>query len=216
MIVTQEELITSFFIFSHLKYSPEIKRRHPGAKKWSEWNCCKYFVDFYVMDMSDKYLHRIHLQNAPCKHTEYVVAHCSRLLDGLLFLFINTCVMLLQINDVLGLFLNFAALMWDLYLFFGFGLQAYFFSTFYLLAFIMGSMLTLCICHQVFTNNRQYCITSLLRWVLDTIINGISARCCRYEVCCKAPLQSQLYADILCGIGMVWPRCNMGMCSLEE
>jgi len=38
MIVTQEELITSFFIFSHLKYSPEIKRRHPGAKKWSKRN----------------------------------------------------------------------------------------------------------------------------------------------------------------------------------
>ena len=47
-------------------------------------------------------------------NTEYVVAHCSRLFDGLLFLFINTSVMLLQINDVLGLFLNFAALMWDL------------------------------------------------------------------------------------------------------
>lgn len=32
-IVTQEELITSFFVFSHLKYSPEIKQRHPGATK---------------------------------------------------------------------------------------------------------------------------------------------------------------------------------------
>ena len=35
-IVSQEELITSFFLFSRLKYSPEIKRRHPGAEKWSE------------------------------------------------------------------------------------------------------------------------------------------------------------------------------------
>ena len=35
-IVNQEELITSFFIFSHLKYSPEIEARHPGASKCSE------------------------------------------------------------------------------------------------------------------------------------------------------------------------------------
>ena len=75
-IVTQEELITSFFIFSKLKYSPEVKQRHPGAKKW-----------------------------------KYVVAHSTRLFDGLMFLFINIAVMLLQENDVLGLFLNFAALM---------------------------------------------------------------------------------------------------------
>jgi len=75
-IVTQEELITSFFIFSKLKYSPEIKQRHPGARKW-----------------------------------KYVVAHTARLFDGLMFLFINIAVMLLQQNDVLGLFLNFAALM---------------------------------------------------------------------------------------------------------
>mmetsp|Transcript_8733 Transcript_8733/g.14261 ORF Transcript_8733/g.14261 Transcript_8733/m.14261 type:complete len:233 (+) Transcript_8733:68-766(+) len=33
-IVTQEELITSFFIFSHLKYSPSIRKRHPTAYKW--------------------------------------------------------------------------------------------------------------------------------------------------------------------------------------
>mgnify|MGYP000198975619 CR=1 FL=1 len=75
-IVTQEELITSFFIFSHLKYSPEIKRRHPGATKW-----------------------------------KYVVAHIARFCDGSMFLFINTVVMLLVIEDVLQLFLNFAALM---------------------------------------------------------------------------------------------------------
>ena len=75
-IVTQEELITSFFIFSKLKYSPEVKKRHPGARKW-----------------------------------KYVVAHTARLFDGLMFLFINIAVMLLQQNDVLGLFLNFAALM---------------------------------------------------------------------------------------------------------
>ena len=60
-IVTQEELITSFFIFSKLKYSPEIKQRHPGARKW-----------------------------------KYVVAHTARLFDGLMFLFINIAVMLLN------------------------------------------------------------------------------------------------------------------------
>ena len=63
-IVTQEELITSFFIFSKLKYSPEVKQRHPGARKW-----------------------------------KYVVAHTARLFDGLMFLFINIAVMLLQQND---------------------------------------------------------------------------------------------------------------------
>mmetsp|Transcript_20454 Transcript_20454/g.49170 ORF Transcript_20454/g.49170 Transcript_20454/m.49170 type:complete len:274 (-) Transcript_20454:405-1226(-) len=75
-IVTQEELITSFFIFSRLKYSPEARRIHPGAYKW------KYFI-----------------------------AHGARFMDGAMFLFINISVMLLQSDDVLGLFLNFAALM---------------------------------------------------------------------------------------------------------
>mmetsp|Transcript_4523 Transcript_4523/g.9925 ORF Transcript_4523/g.9925 Transcript_4523/m.9925 type:complete len:205 (-) Transcript_4523:367-981(-) len=35
-IMMQEELVTSFFVISHLKYSPGIKRRHPGAYKWSK------------------------------------------------------------------------------------------------------------------------------------------------------------------------------------
>lgn len=42
---------------------------------------------------------------------EFIIAHTARLIDGLMFLVINTCVMLLQKKDVLGLFLNFAALM---------------------------------------------------------------------------------------------------------
>ncbi|KAL7529346.1 hypothetical protein ACHAWF_002943 [Thalassiosira exigua] len=75
-IVNQEELITSFFIFSHLKYSPEIKARHPGAHKW-----------------------------------KFAVAHGARFVDGAIFLLINTAVMLLEIKDVLQIFLNFAALM---------------------------------------------------------------------------------------------------------
>lgn len=33
-IVTQEELMASFRIFSHFKYSPKIMSRHPGATKW--------------------------------------------------------------------------------------------------------------------------------------------------------------------------------------
>mmetsp|Transcript_21399 Transcript_21399/g.36764 ORF Transcript_21399/g.36764 Transcript_21399/m.36764 type:complete len:328 (+) Transcript_21399:156-1139(+) len=74
-IVTQEELITSYFIFSHLKYSPEIRKRHPGAYYW-----------------------------------KFILAHFARFADGVLFLFINVWVMLIQENDVLGLFLNFAAL----------------------------------------------------------------------------------------------------------
>ena len=175
MIVTQEELITSFFIFSHLKYSPEIKRRHPGAKKWSKRNLLQIWL-LYVMDVSDKSIFIMYtLKNA---NTEYFVAHCSRLLDGLLFLFINTCVMLLQKNDVLGLFLNFAALMWDLVSVPWFWIASLYYICFY------DVLKTICICLQVFTNNRQYCIASLLRRVLDTIAYGFSARCCRYEVCC--------------------------------
>ena len=34
-IVMQEELLTSFFVFSHLRgYSPAIQKRHPGATRW--------------------------------------------------------------------------------------------------------------------------------------------------------------------------------------
>ena len=147
------------------------------------------------------------LKNA---NTEYVVAHCSRLFDGLLFLFINTSVMLLQINDVLGLFLNFAALMWDLVSVLRLDYASLYHICFY------NVLKTICIYLQVFTNNRQYCIANMLRRVLDTIAYGISARCYRHEVCSKAPLYSQLYADILCSIDMVWPRCSMGKCSLEQ
>lgn len=75
-IVMQEELLTSFFIFSHLLYSPSIRKRHPGAYKW-----------------------------------KFAVAQFARFLDGAVFLFINVAVMLSQQTDVLGLFLNFAALM---------------------------------------------------------------------------------------------------------
>ena len=42
--------------------------------------------------------------------SKYYSAHIARLLDGAMFLFINTCVML-QSTDVLSTFLNFAALM---------------------------------------------------------------------------------------------------------
>ena len=144
-------------------------------------------------------------------NTEYVVAHCSRLFDGLLFLFINTSVMLLQINDVLGLFLNFAALMWDLV-----SVLRLDYASLYHICFYEWCTQNHMYLLQVFTNNRQYCIANMLRWVLDTIAYGISARCYRHEVCCKAPLYSQLYADILCSIDMVWPRCSMGKCSLER
>ena len=41
---------------------------------------------------------------------EFVVAALTRFADGFLFLIMNTYVMLLQTNDVLALFLNFAAL----------------------------------------------------------------------------------------------------------
>merc|ERR1712194_67624 len=75
-IVMQEELLTSFFIFSHLLYHPSIKKRHPGAYRW-----------------------------------KYNVSQGARFLDGVIFLTINIGVMLTQQTDVLGLFLNFAALM---------------------------------------------------------------------------------------------------------
>ncbi|KAL9178846.1 hypothetical protein ACHAXT_003977 [Thalassiosira profunda] len=82
-IVNQEELIASFFIFAHLKYSPEILQRHPGAYKWST---------------------EISLS------AEFVIAHTARFFDGLMFLILNTGVMLLEVRDVLQIFLNFAAL----------------------------------------------------------------------------------------------------------
>ena len=75
-IVMQEELLTSFFIFSHLLYSPSIKRRHPGAHRW-----------------------------------KFAASQFARFFDGAVFLTINVGVMLAQTTDVLGLLLNFAALM---------------------------------------------------------------------------------------------------------
>lgn len=109
-IVTQEELITSVFIFSHLKYSPTIKTRHPGAKRWSEYVCFAFIADFTVSYLLTTNTY-FPLMLQTTKITEFIVAHTCRLLDGMMFLLINTCVMLLQRKDVLGLFLNFAALM---------------------------------------------------------------------------------------------------------
>lgn len=103
-IVSQEELITSFFLFSRLKYSPEIKRRHPGAEKWSEFLnilCISYLLCCHVVLI---YSHCFII------HAEYIIAAVTRFADGFLFLIINTAVMLLQKDDVLALFLNFAAL----------------------------------------------------------------------------------------------------------
>lgn len=71
----QEEIITTFYIYGNLKWSPTILELNPGAHKWKYHSC-----------------------------------NILRLVDGCLFLFINTGV-LLQAVDCLNMFLSFAALM---------------------------------------------------------------------------------------------------------
>lgn len=74
-VAIEEELITTFFVYGNLKWSPVILELNPGAKKW-----------------------------------KYHLANLARLMDGLLFLFINT-ILLFQAVEILSMFLNFAALM---------------------------------------------------------------------------------------------------------
>ena len=140
------------------------------------------------------------LKNA---NTEYVVAHCSRLFDGLLFLFINTSVMLLQINDVLGLFLNFAALMWDLVSVLRLDYASLYHICFY------NVLKTICIYLQVFTNNRQYCIANMLRRSLmesaqDVIDMKFAVRHHYTHNC----MQTFFVVLIWCGLVAVWANVH--------
>ncbi|EED91900.1 predicted protein [Thalassiosira pseudonana CCMP1335] len=73
-VAIEEELITTFFIYSNLKWSETILELNCGAELW-----------------------------------KYHVSNLARFLDGLMFLIVNIT-LLLQADDILSMFLNFAAL----------------------------------------------------------------------------------------------------------